>query len=71
MVAAPGDHLWSRALPFKGPSQPSGQDMGFGVRHELLHNSYVTLDKLLDFFEPQFPHLYNGNDSGSFFLEFL
>lgn len=58
-------------LHVKGPSQPSAQDMAFGVTHELPLKSYVTLDKLLDFFEPQFPHLCNGNDNSVSFRELL
>lgn len=44
--------------------------MGLGVRRGLLHKGYdVTLHKLLDFFEAEFPHLYHENDNNSFLLE--
>lgn len=45
--------------------------MGFGVTHELPHKTYVSLDKFCDFFKPQFPHLYNGNDNSATFLKLL
>lgn len=62
----------SGALHFQRPRQPTQSARhGLSVRHQLLHNSHVTLEKILDFFEPQFSHLYNGNDSRSFFLELL
>lgn len=62
MAAAPGQQrLWSWALHFEGPSQSSGQTWGL-VSDMSRFISYVTLNKLLDFFEPQFPHLNNGND---------